>query len=192
MNSRHELTSIVRSRQQLLIAFLALATLVLALVSTIPASRPVKARTEVSRSGSRVVVRRSQEPKRSCCGGDEDDNKPHTLAGSYFTLRNHSSAKLLLNNKGPSPVEVRPTIFAMSGEKFEPPAVTVAGNSYVFVNLADWAALAGPQFQEGGLSQQRSICSTDASPGSGHHQYQRDKRVFSEGDLLESDVKYVW
>lgn len=151
MNSRHELTSIVRSRQQIIVAFVALVTLVLALVSTIPASRPVKARTEVSRSGSRVVVRRSQDPKQSCCGGEEGDNKPHTLAGSYYTLKNNSSAKLLLNNKGPSPLEVRPTIFAMSGERFEPPAVTVAGNTYTFVNLADWAALAGHQFEEGSI-----------------------------------------
>ena len=151
MNSRHELTSILRSRQPILIAFLALITLVLGLVSTIPASRPVKARTEISRSGSRVVIRRSQQAQETCCGSDEDDNKPHTLAGSYYTLRNHSSAKLLLNNKGPSPVEVRPTIFAMNGEQFEPPTLTVDGNSYVFVNLADWAAVAGPQFQEGSI-----------------------------------------
>ena len=134
----------VRSRRQIVIVFLTLVTLVLALVSTIPGSRPVRARTE-------VVVRRSQEPRQNCCGGDEGDNRPHTLAASYYTLRNDSSAKLLLNNKGPSPVEVRATIFAMSGERFEPPAVTVAGNSYVFVNLADWAALAGPQFQEGSI-----------------------------------------
>jgi hypothetical protein len=135
----------------MLIGFLALVTLVLAPVSTIPGSRPVKARTEIFRSGSGVVVRRSQEAKQNCCGDDEGDNKPHTLAGSYYTLKNNFSAKLLLNNKGPSPLEIRPTIFAMSGEKFEPPAVAVAGNSYVFVNLAEWAALAGPQFQEGSI-----------------------------------------
>ncbi len=151
MNSRHELTSITRSRQQIGIAFLTFATLVLTLVSTIPASPPVKARTEVSKSGSRVVVRRSQEAKQNCCGGDEGNNKPHTLAGSYYTLKNNFSTKLLLNNKGPSPLEVRPTIFAMSGQPFDPPAVTVSGNSYVFVNLADWAALAGPQFQAGSI-----------------------------------------
>jgi hypothetical protein len=151
MNSRHELTSITRSRQQICIAFLTFATLVLTLVSTIPASPPVKARTEVSKSGSRVVVRLSQEAKQNCCGGDEGNNKPHTLAGSYYTLKNNFSTKLLLNNKGPSPLEVRPTIFAMSGQPFDPPAVTVSGNSYVFVNLADWAALAGPQFQAGSI-----------------------------------------
>ena len=150
MNSRHQFT-FVWSRQQTVIVFLTIVTLVLALVSTMPASRPVKARTEVSRSRPGVVVRRSQEAKQNCCGGNEGDNKPHTLAGSYYTLKNNFSAKLLLNNKGPSPLEVRPTIFAMSGEKFEPPAVTVAGNSYVFVNLADWAALAGSEFQEGSI-----------------------------------------
>lgn len=151
MNSRRDdLISIFRSRQQTVIGFLVIVTLVLALVSGIPASPPIKARTEVTKSRSGVVVRRSQE-KQNCCGGEEGDNKPHTLAGSYYTLKNNSSAKLLLNNKGPSPIKISPTIFAMSGEKFEPPAVTVAGNSYVFVNLAEWAALAGPQFDEGSI-----------------------------------------
>ena len=120
MNSRYDRISMVPSTLRIVIVFLALAMLVLALVSTIPASRPVKARTEVSRSGSRIVVRRSQDTKQSCCGGDEGANKPHTLAGSYYTLKNNSSAKLLLNNKGPAPIEIHPTIFAMSGEKFEP------------------------------------------------------------------------
>ena len=152
MNSRRDdLTSIFRSRQQTVIGFLVIVTLVLAVVSGIPASPPVKARTEVIKSGSRIVVRRTQEAKQNCCGGEEGDNKPHTLAGSYYTLKNDFSAKLLLNNKGPSPIEISPTIFAMSGEKFEPPAVTVAGNSYVFVNLADWVTLAGPQFDEGSI-----------------------------------------
>ncbi|MCA1579695.1 MAG: hypothetical protein LC794_20310 [Acidobacteria bacterium] len=151
VNSRHHLRSIAQSRQRILSGFLALVTLVLVLVSTIPASGPVKARTEVSRAGSSAVIRRSQDPKQNCCGGDEGENKPHTLAGSYYTLKNNFSGKLLLNNKGPLPLEIRPTIFAMSGERFEPPAVTVAGNSYVFVNLADWAALAGPPFQEGSI-----------------------------------------
>ena len=136
-------------RQRVVIAFFALATLVLALVSIIPAQPPVKEGTEKLKSGR--VVRRSQEPKVSCCGGDEGDNKPHTLAGSYYTLKNSFSAKLLLNNKGPSPIEIRPTIFAMSGEEFKPPAITIAGNSYEFINLADWVAAAGPQFLEGSI-----------------------------------------
>jgi hypothetical protein len=151
MNSRRQSVPVVLSRQQLVIAFLTLATLVLALVLAIPASRPVKARIETFRSGSGIVVRRSQEAKKNCCGGDEGENKPHTLAGSYYTLKNGFSAKLLLNNKGPSPIEVRPTIFAMSGERFEPPAVTIAGNTHLFVDLAEWAALAGPQFYEGSI-----------------------------------------
>jgi hypothetical protein len=137
------------SRRQIVIAFFALATLVLALVSIIPAKPPDQSGTEKLKSGR--VVRRSQEPKESCCGGDEGDNKPHLLAGSYYTLKNNFSAKLLLNNKGPSPIEVRPTIFAMSGEEFKPPAVTIDGNTYEFINLVDWVAAAGPQFREGSI-----------------------------------------
>lgn len=71
--------------------------------------------------------------------------------GSYYTLKDNFTAKLLLNNKGPKPIEVLPTLFSMSGEKFEAPAVIVDGNTHQFIDLADWAAAAGEQFREGSL-----------------------------------------
>lgn len=86
-----------------------------------------------------------------CCEGEGGDNKPHHLAGSYYTLKDGFSAKLLLNNKGPAPIVIQPTLFSMSGERFEAPHVTVDGNTHQFVDLAVWAAAAGEQFQEGSL-----------------------------------------
>lgn len=105
-------------------------------------TRPVHA---VAPSGSK------QNPVAGCCGGDEGDNKPHLLAGSYYSLNNGFSAKLLLNNKGPLPIEVHPTLFSLSGERFDVPAVTVKGNSHRFEDFGDWAAIAGTQFREGSI-----------------------------------------
>lgn len=73
------------------------------------------------------------------------------LAGSYYTLKNNFSAKLLLNNKGPLPIEVQPTFFSMSGDRFEAPSVVVDGNTHQFLDLADSVAAAGQQFQEGSV-----------------------------------------
>lgn len=93
----------------------------------------------------------SPTPPVGCCGGEEGNNKPHLLAGSYYTLKNNFSAKLLLNNKGPLPIEVQPTLYSLSGERFAIPSVTVDANAHRFVNLRDWAALAGKQFREGSM-----------------------------------------
>jgi hypothetical protein len=59
VNSRHHLPSIVWSRQQIVIAFLALL-----LASPIPASRPVSARTEVSRSGRELSIAGARKEQR--------------------------------------------------------------------------------------------------------------------------------
>ncbi|MCP9494306.1 MAG: hypothetical protein MSG64_07610 [Pyrinomonadaceae bacterium MAG19_C2-C3] len=62
------------------------------------------------------------------CGGDED--KPHTLAASYYSLRDGLSATLMLNNKGPKPLEVKPTLFDLDGQRFELAPVMVEGTSF--------------------------------------------------------------
>jgi hypothetical protein len=90
-------------------------------------------------------------PPQSCCGGEEGDNKPHLLAGSYYSVKNGLSAKLLLNNKGPHPIEVKPTLFSMGGERYKVAAVTVEGNSFKLLNMSGWIAAAGPQFREGSI-----------------------------------------
>ena len=106
--------------------------------------------TPGKRVGNGIAVA-SPTPPVGCCGGDEGNNKPHTLAGSYYTLKNNFSAKLLLNNKGPLPIEVQPTLYSLSGVRFDIPNVTVDANSHRFINLRDWAALAGNQFREGSM-----------------------------------------
>jgi len=108
---------------------------------------PVSARL----SNRMAVASPSATPQVGCCGGDEGNDKPHLLAGSFYTLRNDFSAKLLLNNKGPVPIEVQPTLFSLGGESFAIPIVAVAANAHRFIDLRDWVSLAGEQFREGSL-----------------------------------------
>ena len=51
----------------------------------------------------------------SCCAND--DQKPHLLIGTYYSVKHHLTAKLLLNNKGPQPLAASPTLYSMSGER---------------------------------------------------------------------------
>src|SRR6266581_2814852 len=60
-----------------------------------------------------------------CCA-----DKPHHLFGTYYTVNNGLTAKLLLNNKGPNELIAQPTLFASSGERFDTPAVRVQGKSF--------------------------------------------------------------
>lgn len=78
-------------------------------------------------------------------------NKPYRLAFSYYTLREQTAATLTLNNKGPYPVEIRPVLFSLAGERFDVPPVTVGPTSHRVVDLSEWAALAGPAFLEGSI-----------------------------------------
>ncbi len=82
---------------------------------------------------------------------EADSDKPHTLAASYYSLRGNLKATLMLNNKGPKPLEVSPSLFNIYGDRFDAPPVTVEGNSFLEVDLSNWAAKAGAMFQEGSL-----------------------------------------
>ncbi len=57
-----------------------------------------------------------------CC-----NDKPHLLVGTYYSVKNGLTAKLLLNNKGPDPLTANPTLFSMSGQRYDAPPVTVDG-----------------------------------------------------------------
>ena len=116
-------------------------------------NRLFRHRTDVRRGGIRYIdgVAATATPQNGCCGGEEGNNKPHILAGSYYTLRNNFSAKLLLNNKGPIPIEVQPALYSLSGERYDIPPLIVDATGHRFVDLHDWVALAGTQFREGSI-----------------------------------------
>lgn len=70
-----------------------------------------------------------------------DIQKPHLLAGSYYSLLRNLTGTVVLNNKGPNSLEVKPTLFDLSGNRFEVPAVTVEGTSFQVFDFSQWAAL---------------------------------------------------
>jgi hypothetical protein len=61
-------------------------------------------------------------PTQSCCGQFPD--QPHLLAALYYKVGNNMTATLMLNNKGSEPVEVKPTLFSLTGERLEVAPVT--------------------------------------------------------------------
>ena len=71
--------------------------------------------------------------------------------GSYYSTQNGLTATLLLNNKGGRALEVRPTIYNLSGQALEIPAVSVEAGSFRLVNLQEWAAMGGESFSQGSL-----------------------------------------
>lgn len=102
----------------------------------------------LSLSFSRSVgVRASQAGCASC---QEDANKPHLLATSYYSVRDNLKAILMLNNKGPCQLEVKPTLFSLSGQRLDLPPVTVEGNTFREIDLREFG-IAGTPFEEGSL-----------------------------------------
>lgn len=102
--------------------------------------------SETPRATSSVT---NAQTNSGCCG--DEANKLHHLAGSYYTLNEGFNTKLLLNNKGPDPIEIQSTLFSLGSERLGVPPVTVAGNSHMFVELSDWVSTAGDQFREGSI-----------------------------------------
>lgn len=92
-----------------------------------------------------------QIPTAGCCSAEEEDSKPHLLAASYYSVKNNLSAKLLLNNKGPRKLEVKPMLFSMGGERYGISPITVDGNSFQMIDMSEWIEAAGPKFREGSI-----------------------------------------
>lgn len=86
-----------------------------------------------------------------CCSDEEEDNKPHLLAASYYSVKKNLSAKLLLNNKGPNTLEVRPTLFSLSGLRYDVYPIMVESNSFQMIDMREWIDAAGTHFQEGSI-----------------------------------------
>jgi hypothetical protein len=120
-----------------------LSALVLSLVSGAP--HPPNSRTRL------LAANLPDTAPPRCCGSNEDEYRPHLLAASYYTLKSGWRSKLLLNNKGPRSLEVKPTLFSMSGERYEVAPVNVEGSSFEVIDLSKWVREAGPQFLEGSI-----------------------------------------
>ncbi len=123
---------------------LLVGALLLPVSSNTANTQPAKASTGVetaANTGSAKVLSIAQE----------DPDKPHLMAASYYSLQGNMKATLTLNNKGSGPLEVKPTLFSLAGERLNGPPVTVDATSFRVVDLGDLVAGASPDFQQGSI-----------------------------------------
>ena len=132
--------SALRSSTVLLSSFLFILSLLL--LSHFASARNLEA--EIQSDGENT-----QNSQSGTVGPGAD--KPHFLAGSYYSMKGGLSATLMLNNKGPLPLEVRPTLYNLAGERLVIAPVTIDGNSFRMIDLREWAAPGGETFQEGSV-----------------------------------------
>ena len=142
--SSHSVRNLFTTISRLSIAALFLLILILAF--------SVSASLIKTRLYKKEIANNSQPAKASqkgCCG--QDIEQPHFLAASYYKVGNNLTATLMLNNKGPHPVEVRPTLFSLSGVRLEAAPVVVEGESFRNFDLREFGALPGTPFEDGSL-----------------------------------------
>ena len=84
-------------------------------------------------------------------GINDPEATPHILVGGYYTVKNGMKSKLLLNNKGGHPIEIKPTLYGLNGEILEITPITVAPNRGTLVDISDWVNIGGLSFQEGSI-----------------------------------------
>ena len=106
--------------------------------------------TVVSESNASKESAKPRPPNAKACCTDDID-KLHLLAASYYSVKDNYRSNLMLNNKGPDPVEVRPTLFALNGNRVEAPPIIVPGESFQNVDLEALGAISGTIFEEGSL-----------------------------------------
>ena len=102
--------------------------------STVPQSDP--------RSKKRRIVLATPRP--------DEPSANHTLPATYYSLKDGLTTKLTLNNKGPNPIAVQPTLFSSDGQRLDVPTVTVDGLSFVTLDIEQWV-VKGTVFEEGNL-----------------------------------------
>jgi hypothetical protein len=145
MRSSSNLNHSSRERVGFLLFLAFTGTLVWALHSSAHKSDSTFNLAKESSDQSTSLSAPSESPT-PCC-----NDKPHLLVGTYYSVKNGLVAKLLLNNKGPEPLTASPTLFNMSGERFETPPVTVDGHSFQMIDMSGWINAAGVRFEEGSI-----------------------------------------
>lgn len=70
-----------------------------------------------------------------------------TLPATYYSLKDDLTTRLTLNNKGPNPIAVQPTLFSPDGQRLDVPPVIVGGLSFVTLDIEQWGAR-GTVFEE--------------------------------------------
>ncbi|MFL6208763.1 MAG: hypothetical protein ACJ74W_07920 [Pyrinomonadaceae bacterium] len=122
------------------------------------------------------------------CSSLSDPAQPHLLAATYYSVRHHMRATLMLNNKGPQPLDVRPTLFGLSGARRFFPPVPVPGNSFREIDLRDWVG-GDEAFQEGSL--QVSYSGADLMLGAQVYLMDAEHSLVFEEKFAEPAVQFA-
>jgi len=80
-----------------------------------------------------------------------DHSMQHVLAATYYSVKRNLAASLMVSDQGARSLQIQPTLFSSSGNRFAVPAVTLQANEIRTFDLQQWVALAGPSFQEGSV-----------------------------------------
>ena len=84
-------------------------------------------------------------------GPTQQMDMAHVLAATYYSLQDELEATLTLSNQGPRPLIVSVTLFALSGERLNVPAVTIPPNTVRDFAIRQWTQSAGDLFAEGSV-----------------------------------------
>jgi hypothetical protein len=109
------------------------------------------ATTQPAKASTGVAAAANAEPVKVLSIAQEDSDKPHLMAASYYSFQGNMKATLTLNNKGSGPLKVKPTLFSLAGERLDVLPVTVDATSFRVVDLSDLVAGALPDFQQGSI-----------------------------------------
>lgn len=100
------------------------------------------------------------DTKQSCCSNKSQgptfnplnpEYETYTLTGTYYSLNDNLTATLMLNNKGPLPLDATPTFYSLSGTRLQLAPITVPAASYSEINLRDLLANAAEEFRQGSM-----------------------------------------
>jgi hypothetical protein len=130
---------------------IALISLITVAVSPFASSsRPVSAKT----SRAVLIPDSPQQPNRVYRQQNATTNIDtlHTLAATYYSLRDNLAATLILSNQGVRAIELRPILFNLEGVPLYVPPVTLTGNTVRAFDLSEWAGAGGVAFQEGSVA----------------------------------------
>jgi hypothetical protein len=114
---------------------------------------------------------------------------PHTLAATYYSLKDNLSATLMLSNQGPHAMEVKVILFSLAGERLDAPSVTLEGHKVYDFEISEWARTGGPSFQEGSL--QVSYVGMDMELGGVLKLVDAKESLIFDEELTEPSMMFV-
>jgi hypothetical protein len=110
------------------------------------------------------------------------------MIGTYYNTKDNWRSALVLNNKGPNPIDVTPILYSMEGEKFVAPMINLAGESTYKLYFGGLVASAGPKFVEG--SYEFTHPGRSLEIGAGLRIVDEEKSLIFDEQLTEPGVRF--